>query len=155
MTALSVGLSVTTPDIEDIDGPFSLADGNAEVVEYDPGGMVKRRQVLRSPSVRGGRQTGSVPDLRQLRLKLRIFGTNKGNLDDNVGLWVAVFDQHRYQTTVTLNGIDTTWKCEDADWHLANDTTEGVDPHRLRMTPMRQVLEFLIPTDPDPLAGVL
>lgn len=155
MSDLTIGLSVTTPDIEEIVGPFTLADGNAEVVIYDPGGIVKRRRWLRSPSVRGARQQGSQPEQRLLRLQLRIYGTSKANLDANVDLWLQVFDQSRYHTTFTVNGVDTEWFCDDADVEIVNDSGAGVDKFRLMASPMRQVYEFRIPTDPDPTVGVI
>lgn len=154
MTTLTMGLSVATPDIEEIDGPLTLADGNAELVAYSPGGVVKRRNVLRSPSVRGGRQQSSQPEQRTIRLRLRIFGTSKADLDANVASWLAVFDQHRYHVTVTVNGVATEWACDDADSNLVGEDNDGVDKYRLMASPMRQIWEFQIPADPDPVTGV-
>lgn len=155
MTTLTVALSVTTPDIEAIDGPLTDVAGNAQVVSVDPGAMTKRRGVETSPTVRGGRQTWSQPEKRVLTLRLRIFGSSKADLDANVQTWQNVFSQIRYHTSYVLNGVETEWACDDADWNLVSDTGEGIDPHRLRATPMRQLYEFRIPTDPDPTVGVL
>jgi hypothetical protein len=154
MSDLTITLSVTTPDLDDIDGPLTGSAGYAEVVSYDPGGVTKRRQLLRSPTVRGARQQSSVPDQRQMTLRLRIFGSSKSALDAHVQTWLNVFEQTRYHTSITIQGVETEWACDDADYNLVSETGEGVDKYRLMAAPLRQIWEFRIPTDPDPTVGV-
>lgn len=155
MSDLAVSLSVTTPDIATIVGDYTDTDGNAKVVSYDPGGVVRRRQVLRSPTIVGARQVSSVPDKRLLVLTLRIFGTTKADLDANVQTWLDVFSQTNYHTTITIDGVATEWACDDADYELVPGTDgEGVDKIGLMKATPRQVWQFRIPTDPYPTAGV-
>lgn len=155
MSDLTIDLAVTTPDIGSIVGDLTLADADAEVVYYDPGDVTKRRQTDVSATVRGGLQRSSVPDKRVLRLGLRIKGASKAALDANVQTWLNVFNQDRYQLTITINTVDTTWSCDDADYGIVSENGEGVDKYRLMASPLRQIYEFRIPTDPDPIAGVI
>lgn len=138
-----------------MDGPLTAAAGYAEVVSWDPGGVTKRRSMLRSPTVRGARQQQSTPDKRLGVLRLRIFGNTKTLLDAHVQDWLNAFNQTRYQTTVTINSVDTTWKCDDADYAIVSENGDGIDKFRLRASPMRQIYVFQIPLDPDPVAGVI
>lgn len=154
MSDLAIDLTVTTPDIGTLD-VVSLEDGNARVVSFNPGGIRKRRSWLTSPSVRGGRQQSSQPDQRTLVLRLRIFGTSKANLDTNVAFWLAVFDQTRYHLTLTIDGVGTTWLCDDADVDIVNESgDDGLDKIGLMKANPRGVWEFRIPADPDPTEGV-
>lgn len=150
--AITVGLTVTRPELSL--SALTAAPGVAEVVSYDPGGVGKRRVIAKSPTVAGHLQTGSVADSRLLVLVLRLFGANKSALDSNVQTWLNAFEQTRYDLTFTVNGIGTTWTCDDAEYALANDGAAGVDKYRLMAAPMRQIYEFRIPTQPYPTAGV-
>jgi hypothetical protein len=119
-----------------------------------PGGLTKRRVVEKSPTVDGGTQTASVADGRLLILQLRIFGSSKSALDSNVQTWLNAFEQTAYDLTLAINGIDTTWACDDAEWSIVATSGSGVDKFRLMASPMRQVFEFRIPVQPYPTTGV-
>lgn len=150
--AITVGLIVTRTELSL--SPLTSAAGVAEVVSYDPGGVGKRRVLAKSPTIPGHVQTGSVADSRLLVLVLRLFGSSKTALDANVQAWLNAFEQIAYTTTLTVNGVATTWACDDAEYQLANDGAAGVDKFRLMAAPMRQIYEFRIPTQPYPTAGV-
>lgn len=150
--AITVGLTITRGELSLAD--LSASAGVAEVVSYDPGGVGKRRVVAKSPTVRGHVQTGSVADSRLLVVVLRLFGANKGALDSNVQTWLNGFEQTAYNLTLSINGVATTWACDDAEYQLANEGAAGVDKFRLMAAPMRQIYEFRVPTQPYPTAGV-
>lgn len=150
MPDLLVAVTVTRAELGL--GDLTDAAGFAELASWDPGGVSKRRTTAKSPTLTGGTQTSSVADMRTGVLQLRIFGASKSLLDAQIQTWLTAFEQTSYTLTVALNGIDTTWDCDDAEYNLAGD---GVDKYRLTAIPMRQVYEFRVPMQPYPTVGVL
>lgn len=154
MTTLPVAGYVTRPHLDPDTDLDLVVPGVAEIYFYDPGSRTKRRQVNVSPTVAGGKQTSSVPDMRIVRLGLRIFGADRDELDANTQTYFNAFDQVGYRLVLNIGDLDNIvrWDCDDAEWQIDGDG--GLDKFRMMATPMRQLWLFTIPVQPDPLVGV-
>lgn len=130
-----------------------MIPGKCEIVSYRPPARVKVREWVKSPTVIGGVQLSSRPDVDAVVLQLRILGTTKANLDANLTEYMTAFDQDDFTVSIQLaGGTAAVWSCNDAEWAPVDD---DINKFQLMATPLRQTYQFTIPAQPLPVSGVL
>ena len=120
-----------------------------EVVSVGPGARVWRKETVTSPFVHGRAVVAQVLDAGSFPLLVRVKALTAGSLATRIAALIAAVEQPVYNTTVVIDGVTWTWRCETADTAIGDGGS--LDPHGLRS--LQQLVTCSIPRHPVPLAG--
>lgn len=84
-------------------------------------------------------------NLLSMPLSIEVLGEDQVDLTNNKAVLVAAFSQDSFILKSSIDGVDTWWACEAADY-----TMERSGP---RLSAYQMQLVFGIPTQPNPLVG--
>lgn len=123
--------------------------GSYRVVKAGPGSVTWIREVAKSPFAHGATQIGATKDETVAPLTVRVYGTSAADLEAKTAAMLAAFDQFDFVITATIDGVQHSWACNNADY-APGDNGEW-DPYHLRA--LQQVYTFRIPRSPVPILG--
>lgn len=154
MSDLTIACSVTRTRLPGSLAPLNLNNHTAfEVVSAGPGNRRWVREWATAPSVHGATEVSRRMDIQTAPLVLRALGSSAAVLNTNTAAMVAAFSQSRYNLTLTIDGVTSTWKCWAADITPGEDGE--LDKYRLAVATPRQLYRLAIPRHPIPVAGVM
>ena len=132
--------------------------GAYRIVSDDPGSLAWRKAVATSPYQHGEFLVGAVKDVLTAILAIRCYGSSASELNANVAALLRAFEQFSYTLSVSIEGVESRWICEPADYSVADGATETAAKRRggfdkFALMSHQQTYVFNIPRSPVPAAG--
>lgn len=129
--------------------PLSINDGTAyKIVSAGPGETTWRRESIRSPFTDGEYLIQALKETSSVSLLVKVKGSSFAVLETNLDTLLRAMEQFEFQFTLTIEGMDSTWTCQPADYGPADN-----DYEKFHMMSKLQVYRFIIPKYPVPVAG--
>lgn len=120
-----------------------------QVVSVGPGARSWRKETVTSPFVHGRAVVSQVLDAGSFPLLVRVKALTAATLASRITALLHAVEQVSYDTTVVIDGVTWTWRCETADTSIGE--AGSLDPHGLRN--LQQLVTCSIPRHPVPIAG--
>lgn len=130
---------------------LQLNSGGLKIVSAGPGGKSWKRIFVDGRYQHGRALIGATLEQMTAPLVVRVYGDTWSHVSNRAQTLIDAFSQRTYTLTITIDGIQSRWRCEPADINIVG----GDSWQKFHAMANMQEYQIMVPRDPIPLNGAM